>query len=230
MIKHVFFDLDRTLWDYETNSKLALKDLFYKYNIDKTGADFDEFVEAYSQVNTRLWKEYGAGHIDKEKLRKTRFRLTLKKFKITNKPLADKMDEEYISISPLQTALTPHAEKVLNYLSAKAYKLYIITNGFTETQNLKLHTCGLETYFEHVYTSEATGKQKPSPEIFRYVMKDIRALPEDCIMIGDDFEVDILGAASAGIAQIYYNPEGVCRIEGKATYEISSLDEIEKIL
>ena len=88
----------------------------------------------------------------------------------------------------------------------------------------------MERYFERVYTSEAIGRRKPSPEIFRYVMADIRASADDCIMIGDDFAVDIVGAASVGIAQIYYNSGGIRRTGGEATYEISSLDEIAKIL
>jgi len=72
--KHLFFDLDRTLWDFEKNSEIALFKLFHELSLDEAIDSFELFHSKYKKNNALLWKEYGAGRLSKENLRNDRFK------------------------------------------------------------------------------------------------------------------------------------------------------------
>ena len=95
--KHLFFDLDKTLWDLKTNSFDTLKDI-YKKHIQPVinGNNFDLFLKIYDIHNNKLWDSYRKGIIKKEELRIDRFNLTLSEFGIQDEALADKMADDYL--------------------------------------------------------------------------------------------------------------------------------------
>ena len=225
----IFFDLDRTLWDFEANACETLKELFDKYELYKFAENPKEFINAYAIHNNRLWAEYTKGNLRKEQLRKLRFYLTLKQLGIDDRDLGAQMDVDYLALCPQKTTLFPYTKEILNYLISKKYKLYILTNGFAEVQDLKLKNSGIHKYFDAVISSEKVGYQKPDARIFQYALSLAKVPAKKCIMVGDDWEADILGAKDAGIDQIFFNPQ---KNEHKVrpTYEISLLKEIETIL
>jgi putative hydrolase of the HAD superfamily len=226
--KHILFDLDRTLWDFEQNMRLTLIDIFDRHELNKSIPDYDTFINSFVVINNKLWGWYQDGKMKKEVLRYKRFELTLNEYGIKNKDLAAVIGQEYIDESPKKTALMPHTIESLDYLFPK-YKLHIITNGFNEVQFTKLKLCGLDKYFDKVITSEISGYHKPKPEAFGYTLSSANAKKEESIMIGDDLENDILGAKDFGINQIYFNPEGLPHNES-LTHEIRSLKELKEIL
>ena len=74
----LFFDLDRTLWDFERNSLETLKGLFAELDLAGRGVpDFDTFNGVYQRENAACWKAYQAGTMTKPILRGERFRRTL---------------------------------------------------------------------------------------------------------------------------------------------------------
>ena len=226
---HIFFDLDHTLWDFNRNSRETLEELFEIYSLKNYGIEvFEDFVSTYRVVNDRMWDMYRNGAISKEKLRATRFYETLLEFEIDHPELAAEIDHEYIERSPHKTHLFPHALDVLGYLSEK-YHLHIITNGFTEVQNIKLTKSGLKPFFKHKITSEVAGVNKPDPKIFTYAMHQAGAKRKESIMIGDNLQVDIVGARRVGIDQVFFNPDQVPHGEA-VTFEIQSLNELRGIL
>jgi putative hydrolase of the HAD superfamily len=226
--KHIFFDLDNTLWDYDGNSAEVISDLLKKYNLQDKIVDPDEFVKVYQEINTDLWNQYRKGILKKEILRTERFLTALGKFGIHDFSLAEKIGIEYLDISPTKTKLFEHTSEVLKYLKRK-YRLYILSNGFTDTQNKKMKLAGIFGFFDYVFTSEKTGSSKPSPGIFRYALEYVSATPKDSLMIGDELEIDILGARDCGMDQVYFNPSRKPHKE-KITFEIVSLAELMKIL
>jgi len=225
---NIFFDLDRTLWDFETNSKQAINKLFYKYNLDKKITDFDIFFKTYEKINEKYWDMYRKGKISKEYLRTNRFYSTLKYFDIDDFKLSNKFGLDYIKISPKQTNLFPDTIKILENLHTK-YNLFIITNGFKEVQFIKLKNSKLDKYFKKVFTSEIIGAQKPNSKFFEYVIKHTNSKKNESIVVGDDLKVDILGAKKFGIDQIYFNPKQISHNE-QITFEIKNLIEILNIL
>ena len=226
---HIFFDLDHTLWDFDRNSRETLEELFELYSLKNYGiAVFEDFVETYRQVNDQKWDMYRKGLITKADLRATRFHDTLLRFEVNHPELAAEIDHEYILRSPHKTNLFPHALEVLGYLSEK-YKLHIITNGFTEVQDIKITQSGLQPFFTYKITSEMAGVNKPDPVIFRHALKMAGAKRTESIMVGDNLEVDIVGARRVGLDQVYFNPDKKPHSE-KVTFEIGNLNELRAML
>jgi putative hydrolase of the HAD superfamily len=107
--------------------------------------------------------------------------------------------------------------------------MFIITNGFTHVQKLKVKHAGLEGYFERMFTSDNVGAHKPNRSMFAYCIQSVNARKSESLMIGDNLKVDILGAKNFGIDQVYYNPGKLSHSEN-VTFEIEHLLELKNIL
>jgi putative hydrolase of the HAD superfamily len=201
---HIFFDLDRTLWHFDENSKKVLNDIYNHFKLFEVISSVDKFIEKYETVNEVLWGLYRDNKLTKDELRWKRFGDTLIYFKIQNDLLANEIADYYVYHSPRQTLLFPETKNVLDYLSEK-YKLHIITNGFEEVQFIKLKESGLTKYFEVIILSEKVGVKKPHPYIFKKAFKDTGANAKNAIMIGDDLYADIYGAQRVKMDAIYFN-------------------------
>lgn len=227
--EHLFFDLDRTLWDFEANSEAALRGLFDSHDLQRKGVDnFDEFFTTYRKINEACWADYRVGGISKDQLRLNRFLKTFQNFGLDDAKLALRFGDDYIEESPKQKCLQPGAEEVIDYLAGKYY-LHIITNGFKEVQHIKLKNCGLLPYFSEVIISEEEGQKKPHRLVFDRALERARARETGSLMVGDDLEADVIGARNAGWDQIYYNPGGLRHTEN-VTFEIQHLNELKKFL
>jgi YjjG family noncanonical pyrimidine nucleotidase len=227
--QHLFFDLDRTLWDFDTNSQEALREIVVECELEGRGiTDSGQFLDKYRDINLHYWSLYREQKIDKETLRWIRFGKTLEHFGIHDQKLAMQLAQLYVSVSPLKTGLMPGTLDALEYLGEK-YRMHIITNGFEEVQHIKLKQSGLDRFFDIVVTSEGAGHKKPRPEIFAYACQASGATYSDSIMIGDDLEADILGAQNAGMDHVFYNPEGAAH-SYQVTHEISALVELKSLL
>ena len=226
--KHLFFDIDRTLWDYETNAREALREMHEKRELNNHSIKFDDFVREFTRYNELLWAKFRHGQIKKPALRDRRFYLTLKKLGVENNDLALLLSADYIELSPNQTNLFPEVIETLEYLKPK-YHLHIITNGFNEVQFKKLRNCGIEHFFEKIVTSDNAQSQKPNMKIFEYALTSVNAKKIDSLMIGDDWDLDIMGAKSYGFDQVYFNPF-LNKQESKATFEIADIGDLRAIL
>ncbi len=226
--KHVFFDLDRTIWDFEQNMLDALKDIYFDNSLDSVFPDFTTFAKTFIKHNDRLWEQYRRGELKKDVLRFVRFDLTLKDYGMNDLYRAKQIGEDYLRITPTKTALIPNSRELLEYLSKK-YKLHIISNGFNEVQFPKLEKCLISHYFDKVITSEMSGYHKPCPEAFGFALSSANARKDESIMVGDDMEIDIEGAKKFGMDQIYFNPQRK-PVKTKTTFEVHSLLEVMDIL
>lgn len=205
-VKHIFFDLDHTLWDFDTNSKIALAEIFDNFNLKDKISSFDDFFQIYIRENELCWELYRQNKIKKDYLRSLRFSRTLELLNIHDKTLAKRIGDEYVRISPYKTTLMEGTIEVLTYLNTK-YKLHIITNGFEEIQFIKLQSSKINHYFQHIITSETAGVKKPNPKIFQLALKKSNSSATETMMIGDNYEVDILGAEKIGIQGILFDPQ-----------------------
>ena len=227
--KHIFFDLDRTLWDFDAAAEVAFERIYEQYHLQSLGIpSAHEFHEVYHPLNEQLWVLYRADKITKDELNRTRFLKPLEHYGIHDVALADHLSEDYVYWSPRIVRLVPGTMELLDYLKPK-YHLHLITNGFQEVQHTKLSGSGMEPYFETLTVSEEVGVKKPNPEIFYYALRKANATAEESIVIGDEMAVDIDGARAARIDQIFFNPSGK-EEEGERTFEVKSLLEIMEIL
>ena len=226
--KHLFFDLDHTLWDFDKNSEATLRKLYDEYDLKSRGIDdFDALFRTYTVHNDRLWERYRNGYIKREELRWKRMWHMLLDYKVADTALAHEISTAYLEILPTQTLLVPHAKEVLDHCKGR-YEMHLITNGFETTQRLKLQYSGISRYFTHLITSEKSNSMKPHADIFEFALKAANATTEESIMIGDAIDIDILGAINAGWDTVYYNPHKVPH-KRKPTYEVTHLEELLKI-
>jgi putative hydrolase of the HAD superfamily len=210
--KHVFFDLDRTLWDFDANSKKALHLIFHDEKLHHH-LNFEVFHRIYEQVNAQLWADYSKGKVTKNELRTLRFLETLRKFKLADQKLSERIGEAYIELSPRQTQLFPGVLETLKELKNIGFQLHIITNGFQEVQFVKLENSGLRDFFDVIVCSEFVGKNKPDPEIFHYAMKEAGTISNNSLMIGDDLRADIFGSTRVGMEAILFDPHKKQKLE-----------------
>ncbi|MBL7845026.1 MAG: YjjG family noncanonical pyrimidine nucleotidase [Cyclobacteriaceae bacterium] len=225
----IFFDLDHTLWDYETNALETLTELYDQHQLHNLGVvTFDEFLRHFKEVNRQLWHLYDHGKITSEVIRSERFKQILEKSGVQNNELSLTLSEQYLNECPRKGHLMPHALETLDYLSER-YALTVITNGFEDIQRIKILTSKIESYFDHIVTSQKAGYKKPAPEIFQYAMNMNGIDSKACVMIGDNLLTDIAGAKNAAIDTVLFNPEGV-EHEAEVNHEIRSLKELCTLL
>jgi putative hydrolase of the HAD superfamily len=228
MYKHVFIDLDDTIWDFHANAKLSLQEVYENRDLKRYFEDFEHFFTIYAKRNLELWEMYGKGEISKEFLMVERFRHPLSLMGVDNDELAIQIGDEFLDILPTKTMLVPYAIELLDYLLPK-YSLTIISNGFVEVQYKKLRSSNIEHYFSHIVLSEAAGALKPDKRIFEYALELNNAIASETIMIGDSYAADIVGARNAGIDQVFLKQQ-INDNQKPATYSVKCLKELIGIL
>ena len=240
--KAVFIDWDDTIGDFIGAAKLALQDMYEKYNLSEYFASFEEFFLLYKPHNIELWDKYGKDLVTKEYLSFDRFffplmhgsrvgeRLKAKRDRQGVAALAEQLSEDFLNMTTARFSLLEGAEELVRYLAAK-YPLTVVTNGFVEVQYEKFDKSGLRNCFSHIVLSEEVGYQKPNPRIFEEALRMNGISAEDVVMIGDSWNSDIQGAINAGIDQIWIRKSKDPLPEGQsATYLVQSLSEVMEIL
>lgn len=227
--KHLFFDLDHTIWDFDKNAEETLRDLYHTYGLKNLGLHSpDVFIETYTKNNHQLWADYHIGKISKEVLRSTRFSKTFIELGLSPDKIPVNFENDYVTICPTKTNLFPHAHDTLEYLQNK-YTLHIISNGFKESTELKIGNINLAKYFSTIFISEIIGFNKPDKAIFDHALSTTAASVAESLMIGDSVEADIRGAQAYGMKAIFFNPGRKEKPED-VVHEIYCLSELVKIL
>ncbi|NPA43828.1 MAG: noncanonical pyrimidine nucleotidase, YjjG family [Chlorobi bacterium] len=226
-LKHIFFDLDHTLWDFETNSNAAYRRLLEEARLP---VDFERFLETYHPVNRKVWDAYAAGRLTKDQVKILRLKHTLDKLGVELPPdeiaaLADR----YLELLAEGEALFPGAEETLAYLKTK-YRLHLLTNGFAEVQHRKLARTGLGRFFDSVTLSEETGALKPHPRVFRHALEKAGAFPHESLMVGDSVQADMLGALNVGLRAVLFDPAGKEDFPPAVAPTIRRLEELKTLL
>lgn len=201
--KTLLFDADGTFLDFKETERQALIHTFKKHNIDLTV----EVKERYEDINSKLWKQFEDGIIDKKTVVYTRFVKLFKELGIDEDGIT--FEDEYQDELGKRAYVLPYAKEVISNLSKK-YNLYVVTNGVSKTQYSRLNKTGLNVYFKDVFVSEDTGYQKPMKEYFDYCFKRIPNINlEETLIIGDSLSSDIQGGINVGIDTCWYNPNHI---------------------
>ena len=180
--KHIFFDLDHTLWDFDKNSALTFEKIF---KINSIEINLDSFLEVYVPINFNYWKLYRENKVDKSNLKFARLNDTFKALQVNiSASVVHKLSDDYVTHLSSFNHLFPGTIEILEFLSSK-YNLHIITNGFKEAQQAKLNQSNIDHYFLTVTNSEMVGVKKPNPKIFHFALKVANATIENSLMVGD---------------------------------------------
>ncbi|OKS89496.1 YjjG family noncanonical pyrimidine nucleotidase [Mucilaginibacter polytrichastri] len=227
--RHLFFDLDHTIWDFDKNAEETLHELYHQYQLKDLGLhSADRFIETYTAHNHRLWAEYHMGRISKDTLREMRFKQTFLDLGLHPDVIPAEFEDDYVRLGPTKLNLFPGAHETLAYLKGK-YTLHLISNGFRESTEMKVSNTNLAQYFDNVIISEIVGVNKPDKAIFEHALQLAGAEKYESVMIGDSIEADIMGALNFGIDAIYFNPAGLPKLD-VVEIEIRSLSELMGML
>lgn len=227
--KNLFIDLDDTVYDFSAASEESFRETYELLQYGRFFDSFEQYLSIYKPHNLELWRIYGEGKITKEELNKRRYSYPLECVGIHDQELADTFCREALSRIPTKGPLMPGATELLEYLRPK-YRMFILSNGFKELQSRKMHSAGIDKYFDGLILSEDIGVNKPNRELYDHALQKTGSTLEESLMIGDMFETDIAGAANIGMEQIYYNPKGKQGHPFVPTYEVKHLLEIKEIL
>ncbi|GHM99065.1 noncanonical pyrimidine nucleotidase, YjjG family protein [Cytophagales bacterium WSM2-2] len=227
--KCIFFDLDHTLWDYETNSREALTELYHQFELNKRGVEnTEDFLRTFYVINNELWDQYDRGLLHRDVIRNERFHRIFLALGLDDLGMSLSFSNEYINESPKKKHLMEGCKETLEYLHAK-YPMVIITNGFDEIQSTKLASSGIDHFFKSIVTSARAGHKKPSREIFEFAMNENNIAAHETIMIGDNLLTDIAGAVNASIDTVFFNPNKI-EHQTRVSYEIETLRELKNFL
>lgn len=225
-IKHIFFDLDHTLWDFEKNSALAFEKIFQELNFP---IDAQQFMDIYNPINVAYWKLYERNEIDQEALRVNRLKDAFEaiNFSISIEEI-NTISHLFIEYLTSNNHLIEGTIETLDYLKDN-YKLHIITNGFSFVQEVKLQKSNLTDYFVTITNSELAGHKKPHENIFQYALTLANASKNQSIMVGDSIEADVLGAINFGMKAVYFNPANE-QVSHDSIVQIQKLTQLKSIL
>ena len=227
--RHLFFDLDHTLWDFERNTSEAIKEIYDIFELSRWSFfSFDDFKNEFTEVNSDLWDKFNHGKIERLELRNERFKMILEKLGVDVDEIPKGIGDKYLELAPIKSHVIPFAHEILEYLKSN-YRLHIISNGFDDVQHTKLQASKIRDYFEVIVTSDSSGYRKPQKGIFEFAMKSANASKTNSIMIGDNIDTDIIGAQNAAMDHVFFNPNKHLH-NLHVTHEIDSLKQIMNIL
>ena len=231
--KVLFIDLDDTIWDFRANSMLALRQAYDELGLSSEISDYDRFKTLYMTANKELWEAYHHSRVTKDFLIVERF---ARPFREMGSPVADdkafimRLNDRYLDILARQKNLVPGAVELLDYLTEQGYPLYILSNGFAEVQSRKLESAGISRYFKRLILSDEIGVTKPDRRLFDYALRLVGAEPSDTLIVGDNYDADILGAMNAGWGTIYFNRDNLPVAGARPDYVVTALSDIKQIL
>ena len=200
--KGIILDLDRTLWDFEKNSRAELSRIFQRNDLGSFGLNENEFIEYYIHINELLWSQFRNGEIIHSEIRSRRFKEVLLNFGVESDVLAAQINQEYIDECPKNGDLFEGVEEWLRERREQGVKLYIASNGLQEIQEIKLSSTGILNLFEGVFCSNIIGATKPHKAFFDYILRRIDLPVSELCYLGDEVEVD--GKAAEAVNMDFY--------------------------
>ncbi len=217
-IKNIFFDIDDTLFPSSEFAELARKNAIRGMIEMGLRHPQERLYKILINITERKGSNY-TGHFDD----------LCKVLRVTN-------PSRYIAAAiaayhNTKTSILPYPEipRILLNLKEDGYKIYISTNGDAIKQWDKLIRLGIEHYFEDVFVSEEMGEEK-SPSFFRKVLKRIGAKPEECIMIGDRENSDIIPAKMVGIITVRVRRGKHAKGKSTASFDVENLEKLPIII
>lgn len=227
--RHLFFDLDHTLWDFDRNSAESIAELFDTFRLADAGiGSAAEFSRHFIAINRQLWADYDRNLITHGYIRENRFPMVFRSLGVDESAIRADLNAEYLHLLPRKPHLLESAREVLDYLKGR-YTMHVITNGFADIQAIKMDSAEISHYFTHVVTNGLVDAKKPDPLIFEYALEISGADVSESLMIGDNYEADILGAKGVGMDTVFYNTAGAV-VDNPPTYDIRHWNELMAIL
>jgi putative hydrolase of the HAD superfamily len=205
-LKGVLFDLDETLFDHKSACKQGIESLRARYPA-LSSRPVEHLERLFWDHLSGQYKEVLAGKIDMKASRQERIALL---FEVCGHALPDKELRAaaalYVETYGRSSRAVPGASELVTKLREAGCRIAVVTNGFESVQADKLNRIGFQGRIDALIASEKAGWTKPDRRIFESALASCGGLaPEEAVVIGDLWEVDIVGARQAGIRAIWLN-------------------------
>ncbi|GAA2797605.1 HAD family hydrolase [Kribbella solani] len=198
-MKGVVFDLDDTLFDHSGCAEVGLRG--WVADLGRTATD--ELVARWFVIEQDCFDRFLAGELTHVGQRRCRLRAFLPLLGVevpaTDAGL-DAVFEGYLARYRQSWAAYPDARAALEVARGNGWRVGVLTNGSTVQQNAKLRAIGLADLIDVVCVSEQLGVSKPAPEAYLRTCQALGVLPAETLMIGDNLELDVIGAQAAGLS------------------------------
>ncbi|MAL19086.1 MAG: HAD family hydrolase [Balneola sp.] len=225
--KFIYFDLDDTLLDHKKAERAGLRDVHQHFDMFE-GISENQLLDTYHHINKGLWEEYGRGEIDRHELHRRRFSETLVELGL-DKSMHEEAGKVYMNYYRNHWEWIDGAKDAYDKI-AKKYKVGIITNGFAETQRLKIDQFQLRETARQIVISEDVGVMKPDPKIFDHSTELAGVNRGEILYVGDSFTSDVTGGAKAGWKVAWYTRSPVEQGYKLADLIFDDFDELLKSL
>lgn len=205
MIRSVIFDLDGTLYDYDTAHTVGYRYLrqYAKTELGMDGLVFDTaYQSAMKQIEQSLGIPCASLHD-----RYLRFQILLENAGLPLAPHVWNLTTLYWNTLLEAMVPSPGMLECIPALKRAGYRLGIGTNMHVDYQLLKLERLGVISNLDFVVTSEEVFVEKPSPRFFLHCVRKANCTPEECLFIGDNIDLDVLGAQRAGLQALWFQPD-----------------------
>lgn len=206
MIKEVIFDIDNTLYNYETGHREGTVRLC-RYVQEAFGAEPEEFMERLKRSNQELTERLGRNNaaIHSRSLRLQNL------LEVWGKPLfphVQRMYDLYWNTLLEKSGPEPGAAACMEKLQELGISIGIGTDMTAAMQYKKLERFGFAPFITHMVTSQEAGVEKPHPDFMALCVRKAGVKAEECAFVGDHFYKDACGSRDFGMHGIWYNPEG----------------------
>jgi HAD superfamily hydrolase (TIGR01549 family) len=222
----IFLDLDGTLWNHEAAAAEALDAVAAQHDLPAP-----ELPPLFHRANTRMWEEMKRALPHFPTLRKSRWLEILEQLDradlLTH---VDQISRDHVFHYLAHPHPLPGMEVVLPLLARHA-RLAIATNGFHETQDVKVaHLGHLAQYFEFIFCPDDCKTLKSSPDFYRALATKVGSPdPSRCLMVGDSLSEDVVVPLSLGWDTLWLR--GTSPLPPpEASFHVASLEELEIFL
>jgi putative hydrolase of the HAD superfamily len=208
MVRAVLFDLDDTLFDHRHGARTALQHLHGAHGCFAS-IPFDHFERQHSTVLEELHRRVVAGELPLDVARRERFRRLFEQAGVA-------ADDETVNQTAvlyrdryLATRQAIAGAVTLLPLVRERARIGVVSNNLLQEQQDKMRHLGFDRYVDVLVVSEEAGISKPDPRIFALALDRLGCTAGDAVMVGDSWQMDVLGARAAGIRAIWFNRLGV---------------------
>ena len=222
----ILFDLDDTLFDHQHASACALNELHAKY---AAGIDAERFAVEHAKALEKYHVRFLAGELSLDQARAARMIDLFATFGVhIDAAKANEIALLYRAMHQENRRLVPGAKELMEALQGRA-KLAIVTNNSIDEQWNKLRYLGIADRFDAVVISEEIGITKPAAEIFNIALSRMECTAKNAVVIGDNWDADIMGAIGAGIPAVWFNRLDKPR-RGDHVVAITTLTPVQGVL
>ena len=191
-----------------------------------------EVVVELERARSWFWEDperHRRGRLDLVAARYEIVGLALERLGRPNAELAKETSQAYTTLRDRNQRFLPGAKEAVECLRGLVPAMALVTNGASQPQRAKVERFGLAPHFDHIQVEGEFGLGKPDPEVYEHVLASLGVRAEDCLMVGDNFGADVLGAQAAGIHAVWMNVRGKAKPPGRASkphWTVQSLEEL----